>query len=351
MKNRLIADEKAKWVRAVVFDRLEKRQQEEMEMAYPMTEKALFQTAAAVAAGEYGEKIREMCQQPDLHVSFILLLLLDRIPSSEIFQGQTLKLERSVEEYLLGDAKLPVFPQYDPRLCKWLSQRFYDYLESNLYPSPLTVQQLLSFDLVEEAFVLAKTLKRAKAGEYFLSKNIEKAVALWSSLPQSPERNRFAEKIVAAYFTHHQEQQAVSFAVKLENDTLLREAAMLLTSEGNLEQALTLVKRIKSSDVVSHAKSNIVHELVSHNQFQKAKEIALHIQDRGYREDAFLDIVKGYLKRRRVNEAITFAESIENPYEKKKSAKIIEADLKAHHLDEKVSKVRQLFSLPLRRAA
>ncbi len=397
-----IANEKAKWISKTAqphLEQLQKQQLFETERDYPETIKALYDTAAALVAGEFGEKIRSSIilhlDQP-IHPFVALQLLLiqqarkgstDSLP--EIFHDNQSKellvafknLDNvAIEGIMLGGeielsdeensalSKMNGWTRthsLDSGLRKSISQLFHNFIESCLHPSHLTVRNLLQLNLEEEAHRVANQLKnpkdKTKAIEHhinhLLSKNIDKAMALWHPL-STPNRIPIAVKIIESYLNLKRQDEAIAFALNLthndERDHLLRETVMLLTQQHELPLALALVEKIHTAEIRAYAKSNIVHILARQNQFPKAKEIALSISDRGYREDAILDIVKAYLQIRHVDDAIQFVDSIKNPYEKKKSAKIIEAAMKAYHLDEKVEKVRQTFALvpkPLRRAA
>ena len=242
--------------------------------------------------------------------------------------------------------------------CRAFEHLFHSFIESCLHPSHLTVQQLLRYHLLNEAYLILESLKnpndRARALESYiqeiLQKDTEQAVKLSHTLPPSSQRSQLAVKIIASCLDRKSADVALNFAQSVdkgeERDTLLHEMALLLTQRRKLPQALAVVEKMENTALIAYSKSNIVRLLARQNQFPKAKEIAHSIQERDYREDAFSEIVKAYLQIRRVDDAIQFVESIQQPYEKKKSAKVIEAAMKAYHLDEKVDRVRKIFALP-----
>lgn len=206
---------------------------------------------------------------------------------------------------------------------------------------------------------LRNTAEKNRSNEmiisHLLDRDLKKAHMLWNQLTVG--RNRWAKKIVETLLKLGHHQIALDFSSSLEHaeqDHFLRSMAIWYANNLELDQALEIVQTINNFDIQAYAKSNIVHILCRQKQFQKAKEIALSIQDRDYREDAILDIVKAYLQERCIDEAILFVDSFKNPNEKSKPAKVIAAALKAQHQDEKVREVRKIFALnptPIRQAA
>lgn len=181
--------------------------------------------------------------------------------------------------------------------------------------------------------------------------------ALFDPTPQKAAIPFRKQKVANTLFKQGKLEEALDFASHLDpvnRANFLRTMAIWYTSQHDLSQALKIAEMILDTEIRDYAQCNIVHILSLQNQFQKAKAIALSIADRGYREDAILDIVKAYLQDRRVDEAIQFVDSLQNPDEKSNPAKVIAAFLKVHHQDEKVSEVRKIFSLfpaPIRMAA
>ncbi|MCE5319205.1 MAG: hypothetical protein LLG04_17810 [Parachlamydia sp.] len=244
--------------------------------------------------------------------------------------------------------------------AKWLMKAVQPHFEKSLFSiesHPLQMNQ------VDQAIAILPKLRNASEKNrsleliisHLLDRDPKKALMLWNQLTFG--RDRWAKKIAETLLKLGQHQDALDFSLSFENverDNLLRSMAIWYANKLELDQALEIVHTIDNPDIQAYAKSNIVHTLSHQKQFQKAKEIALSIQDRGYREDAILYIVKAYLQDRYVDEAIQFVDSFKNTHEKAKPAKVIAAALKAQYQDEKVREVRKIFSLipaPTRQAA
>lgn len=190
---------------------------------------------------------------------------------------------------------------------------------------------------------------------HLINQDPKKALTLWHQLTLG--RSQWAKKIAETLLKQGQRKEALDFALNLENDErehLLRSIAIWHANQREWDRSLEIIQTIHHPDIQAYAKSNLVHVLSRQKQFQEAKEVALSIQDRSYREDAILDIVKAYMHDRFVDEAIQFVDSFKNSQEKSKPAKVIAASLKALHQDERVREVRKLFGLtpaPFRLAA
>jgi tetratricopeptide (TPR) repeat protein len=380
----------AKWITRAVqphFEKVKRSQLNATESRYPVTVRALFDTAAALVAGEFGDKLKDsftLNLESETHIDTVLRLLLfhwARVEpiKLEIFDKKKLdellpllnRLDNlTIEAIMLG---LETLPKMDALLrnisvpssdLNALQQLFHQFVNHCLYPSHRLIEKLLQMDFVTKAMEVASGLKNSsdkiKSYEliitYFLAQNdTEKAIELFPQLTTKPERTHSAHQIVDSLLTLKKGERAISFALSHsdseERDHLLREIGKLFIQNRELEPALAVIGKIQDPEIQDYAKSNIVHLLARQNQFQKAKEIALTIQDRGYREDAILDIVKAYILIRHLDDAIQFVGSFSTVREKDKPAKLISAAFKSFHQDEKMRQIRKFFSSPVRRIA
>ena len=154
------------------------------------------------------------------------------------------------------------------------------------------------------------------------------AVRQWNLIPDQEVQIKISHELIEKMIEAGRLEEVTSFISQInardEKDETLKEASLLMGKYKFYDQARYLIGKITDSDVKEYTLSNMANLLSRQNLFAQAKEVASSISDRDFREDAVIYIVKAYMRMRHIEEAIQFVDSIKNPKEKIKPAKIIE---------------------------
>jgi hypothetical protein len=255
----------------------------------------------------------------------------------------------------------------DPDNMKGLILMFDHYLDHLTNPSSFLIQLFLQMKFKNKALSwvggIKNSAERSKAlsslTEMLIEQNdFTKAIEQWNLISTQDERLRISHLLLEKMIEGGYQNETLRFLSQIKNkqesDENYKNASLVMTERRNYEQTNQFLDKISNADIKDSALSNIVNVLAHQNQFDKAKEAAFSIKDPGFREDAMIFIVKAYMHSRNLDEAIRFVNSIPNPKEKRRPAKIIEIILKSFHQDEKVKSLHKIFSLmptPARHAA
>ena len=367
-----------------------------IEEKYPKTTRLLFDLAVKVSEGGYGENLREAVRlsydEVSSHQAILSLLLIDlcrTIPEKEFKKKLPevfLRLsETSNFDELIASLskltpeeveKLILNPPADltPKLLwcrkeldryftvmraknadfKALKQIFEHDVNKISNPSHLTVKLFLGMGEDEKAMELVKTIRHPIEQSKSLADLVtnmlktskySKAEELASRILTKPEKKIAETKIADKYLQENKIEEAISYANSLtdleEKKIILEQICIGLATKGQLKKALSIVETLEF-DEKNYTLSRMVKLLASKGQFKEAKETALLIEDKGYREDANGYILKPLISLRRINEAIEFTSTIKNPNEKTQAVKLIEKAALTVYEDEKIKNLIRL---------
>lgn len=382
------------------FDRVSAKTIETVERSYPRTIKALFDLSLKLIGGHYGHKLAEAytLSFPSVasYQTLFSLLLIDlnsSFPASqfsnalpevfyklkettnysellEFLRGiETTQIERlfvspaedlsTQELWCRSQLSKLIESQKIPKAdLKALQQIFDDYISNLANPSHVLIHLLLKMKkadiAIDFALKLQNNLEKFKSLQeiisYLIQENrLDKARELVKIIKGKNEKAKIYAKIAEKYLEDGKEKEALHLAEDVddaeEKDAILEEISVQLCKSNRLQQALATAEKIQDHDTKSYTYSRLVHILSSKGKCAQAIEIAFTIQDKGSREDAFSYIVKKLLELRQIDEALKFVDMIKNPKEKSQAAKIVESAMVAYREDEKVKRVRNLFSL------
>lgn len=382
------------------FEAISEKTLEDVEDRYHKTIKVLFDLALKLKEGAYGKRLSEAfgffsdaVSSPE---SLLSLLIIDLSRSStqedflqsppeiidklkkdnqfnELFDNLRKMEVSQIEKLILNHSDNYTSPEllyqteladlHDilkvPRTDLNALLQIFNKIAANLdNPTSQLIDLLTHLNQFEKATTYAKSIPQmAEQSKALLNivlhlltrDNLPEAMKLTLQIKNKSDKNKAISKVIEKFLAKKQLDQAVSFAKSLYNlaevDNALEEIAIQLTKIGEVEKALDLTHLMMDSDIKDYTLSRLVNMLAAKGRFEEANDIALTIEDQGFREDAFGYMIKKLLNLRKVDEAIKLVEKIKNPKEKNLAAKIVESAMVAYHEDEKVKKVRNLFSI------
>lgn len=378
------------------FETVSKSKIDAVEQTYPETIKSLFDVAFCIIDGSFGQKVRDIYmlespQQLPFHVILTLMLVFISKSSQEILPEvfkylkedkqfkQTVAMLvgidiQAIENWIFHVEDHPVLKKLSAYLAplkvpdqKVFEKLFHNFMDHLANPSHVLIELLIREHVIDRAIdttlMIRNPVDRSKSFEMLIEAFLkqgatERAMELWELVPSKHERFQAARQIIEKLITQRKIEEALKFSLELqeqeEHDKLLKEAALKIAEERLLGKALEVAGLIQDNDVRQYTHSSLVHILCGQHDFANARKIALAISEDDFKQDAVMEIVKNYLRRRNYDEAIRFINTLENQYEKRKPAQLLEAALKVRREDEKIHKLRDMFSMlkiPLRKVS
>lgn len=318
------------------FARMAKKPIGLLEERYPITDQLLFEAALKCTTGKHEFPLPETIDSSTM-VHLLQKIAVSSKKTPEIFETN---LTSTISEFDL----------------EGLCQLFNEYIANLLLPSYLSVKTLLNKGKIVLAEEMALNLTHAQDQtkslemliQYYLSsKDIQKAISLFSYIPITSDRRDIVSKIIAFLLKNKQLDLAINFCNKLNDNGLechaFHEISLGLAKENMPKESLDILNKIEDPDLKAYTLSLIIGILTNQAKFVDASKLVFDIQDTDYRQDGLNDIVKKMIRVGRMHDAGKFIDRLEGTKEKLEANKIMESSLKVHLLDKKIRDMRRFY--------